>query len=161
MDADVIVIGSGQAGVPLADRLARAGSSVILVERSALGGTCSNYGCTPTKTMIASVERLRHVKDAAKMGITVGGDQQLLMIAQPYTKVPVRTKRPSKSAIPYCFQRRNLTGLSAGITSASSDLSLRKGMTVCVDAALLSDRIAKAATIFGDGFTPELCSKNL
>ncbi|NVL83685.1 FAD-dependent oxidoreductase, partial [Escherichia coli] len=53
MRTDVIVIGSGQAGVPLATRLAAAGKSVVLIERAALGGTCTNYGCTPTKTMVA------------------------------------------------------------------------------------------------------------
>ena len=49
-----IVIGSGQAGTPLAVALANAGRSTVLIERSNLGGTCVNVGCTPTKTMIAS-----------------------------------------------------------------------------------------------------------
>lgn len=49
-----LIIGSGQAGTPLAVALANAGRSTILVERSNLGGTCVNVGCTPTKTMIAS-----------------------------------------------------------------------------------------------------------
>src|SRR3954464_12288761 len=51
MNADVLVIGSGQAGVPLATRLAGAGKKVILVERKNLGGTCVNAGCTPRKTI--------------------------------------------------------------------------------------------------------------
>ena len=54
MDVDAIVIGSGQAGVPLATRLATSGRHTVLAERSRLGGTCINYGCTPTKTMVAS-----------------------------------------------------------------------------------------------------------
>lgn len=49
-----LIIGSGQAGTPLAVALANAGRSTILIERSNLGGTCVNVGCTPTKTMIAS-----------------------------------------------------------------------------------------------------------
>jgi pyruvate/2-oxoglutarate dehydrogenase complex dihydrolipoamide dehydrogenase (E3) component len=49
-----IVIGSGQAGTPLAVALANAGRSTVLIERANLGGTCVNVGCTPTKTMIAS-----------------------------------------------------------------------------------------------------------
>ena len=53
MDFDVIVIGTGQAGVPLASRLARDGRSVLLAERRDLGGTCVNTGCTPTKTLVA------------------------------------------------------------------------------------------------------------
>lgn len=49
-----LIIGSGQSGTPLAVALANAGRRTILIERSNLGGTCVNVGCTPTKTMIAS-----------------------------------------------------------------------------------------------------------
>ena len=49
-----IVIGSGQGGTPLCRALAEAGMRTALVERSHIGGTCINEGCTPTKTMIAS-----------------------------------------------------------------------------------------------------------
>lgn len=51
---DVLVIGSGQAGGPLATAFAGVGKRVVLVEREHVGGTCVNVGCTPTKTMIAS-----------------------------------------------------------------------------------------------------------
>jgi pyruvate/2-oxoglutarate dehydrogenase complex dihydrolipoamide dehydrogenase (E3) component len=71
MNADVIVVGSGQAGVPLATRLARAGRSVLLVERAQLGGTCINYGCTPTKTMVASARAAHVARTAARLGVRV------------------------------------------------------------------------------------------
>ena len=51
---DAIVIGAGQAGVPLSTALARAGRRTVLIEREHVGGTCINEGCTPTKTMVAS-----------------------------------------------------------------------------------------------------------
>src|SRR5438445_2371250 len=51
---DAIIIGSGQAGNPLAKALANAGRKTALGERAYVGGTCINYGCTPTKTMVAS-----------------------------------------------------------------------------------------------------------
>jgi pyruvate/2-oxoglutarate dehydrogenase complex dihydrolipoamide dehydrogenase (E3) component len=51
---DAIVIGTGQAGPPLAGRLAAAGMSVAIIERKLFGGTCVNTGCTPTKTLVAS-----------------------------------------------------------------------------------------------------------
>ncbi len=51
---DAIVIGSGQAGKPLALTLAEAGRKTAIVEREHVGGTCVNVGCTPTKTMVAS-----------------------------------------------------------------------------------------------------------
>jgi len=51
---DAIIIGSGQAGGPLAGALARGGWKTALIEREHVGGTCINEGCTPTKTMVAS-----------------------------------------------------------------------------------------------------------
>src|SRR4051812_43692579 len=72
MNVDVIVIGSGQAGVPLATRLAHAGKSVILAERAQLGGTCINYGCTPTKTMVASARAAHVARTSARLGVHTG-----------------------------------------------------------------------------------------
>ena len=69
MESDVLIIGSGQAGVPLATRMATAGKRVVLVERSALGGTCVNYGCTPTKTMIASARAAHVARTGARLGV--------------------------------------------------------------------------------------------
>jgi pyruvate/2-oxoglutarate dehydrogenase complex dihydrolipoamide dehydrogenase (E3) component len=72
MRADVIVVGSGQAGVPLAVRLAKAGRRVVLFERKELGGTCINYGCTPTKTMVASARAAHVARTAGRLGVQVG-----------------------------------------------------------------------------------------
>ncbi|HEY6097806.1 MAG TPA: FAD-dependent oxidoreductase, partial [Anaeromyxobacter sp.] len=69
MDFDAIVIGSGQAAVPLAARLAGRGKKVLLAERSELGGTCVNTGCTPTKTMIASARAAHVARTAARLGV--------------------------------------------------------------------------------------------
>lgn len=71
MKTDVIVIGSGQAGVPLATRLAGRKKSVLLLERAALGGTCTNYGCTPTKTMVASARAAHVARTAGRLGVRV------------------------------------------------------------------------------------------
>jgi Pyridine nucleotide-disulphide oxidoreductase len=51
---DAIIIGTGQAGPFLAQRLAAAGQKVAIVERKLFAGTCVNTGCIPTKTMVAS-----------------------------------------------------------------------------------------------------------
>jgi pyruvate/2-oxoglutarate dehydrogenase complex dihydrolipoamide dehydrogenase (E3) component len=69
---DAIVIGAGQAGVPLARDLAAAGRRVALVERAHVGGTCYNEGCTPTKTMIASARVAYLARRAADFGVTTG-----------------------------------------------------------------------------------------
>ena len=70
---DAIIIGAGQAGPPLAARLAEAGQRVALIERSHIGGTCVNDGCTPTKALVASARTARTVRKAADSGVTVGG----------------------------------------------------------------------------------------
>ena len=51
---DAIIIGTGQAGPPLARRIAGLGMKVAVIERGRFGGTCVNTGCTPTKTLVAS-----------------------------------------------------------------------------------------------------------
>ncbi len=70
---DALVIGTGQAGPPLAKRLAGAGMRVAIVERGAFGGTCINAGCTPTKTMIASAQAAHMARRAADFGVAIQG----------------------------------------------------------------------------------------
>jgi len=72
MDVDVVVIGTGQAGVPLAARLAKAGRRVLIAERAEPGGTCVNVGCTPTKTMIASARAAHVARTAGRLGVRAG-----------------------------------------------------------------------------------------
>src|SRR5512143_2144881 len=72
MDFDAIVIGSGQAAVPLTTRLAARGRKVLLAERGRLGGTCVNTGCTPTKTLIASARAAHVVRTAGRLGVQAG-----------------------------------------------------------------------------------------
>jgi len=66
---DAIIIGSGQGGKPLALALASAGWKTALVERDFLGGTCINYGCTPTKTMVASARVAYLARRAGDYGV--------------------------------------------------------------------------------------------
>ena len=69
---DAIVIGSGQAGSPLSQKLADRGWAVALVEKEHLGGTCVNTGCTPTKTMIASAQVAHYARNADRWGVRAG-----------------------------------------------------------------------------------------
>jgi len=71
---DAIIIGTGQAGPPLAGRLTGAGMKVAVIERKLFGGTCVNTGCIPTKTMVASAEAAYVARRAADFGISVTGD---------------------------------------------------------------------------------------
>ena len=69
---DAIIIGTGQAGPPLARRLAAAGMKVAIVERGRFGGTCVNTGCTPTKTLVASAYAVHMARRGAFYGFGAG-----------------------------------------------------------------------------------------
>jgi pyruvate/2-oxoglutarate dehydrogenase complex dihydrolipoamide dehydrogenase (E3) component len=69
---DAIVIGSGQGGTPLSRALADAGMRTALLERSHVGGTCINEGCTPTKTMVASARVAYLARRSADYGVASG-----------------------------------------------------------------------------------------
>jgi len=73
MRYDAIVVGSGQAGNPLAFRLADLGWSVALIEEKNLGGTCINVGCTPTKTMVHRAQVAHYARNAARWGVNTSG----------------------------------------------------------------------------------------
>ncbi|CAM5734901.1 FAD-containing oxidoreductase [Mycolicibacterium aubagnense] len=69
---DAIIVGAGQAGPPLAGRLVDAGHTVAVVERKLVGGTCVNYGCIPTKTLVASAYAAHLARRGAEYGIGTG-----------------------------------------------------------------------------------------
>src|SRR2546428_2140912 len=112
MDVDAIVIGSGQAGVPLATRLAASGRRTVLVERSRLGGTCINYGCTPTKTMIASARAAHMARTAERLGVSAG---------------PVRVDLPAVVARKNAIVRRGRESVERRIAGAGDRLRLLPG----------------------------------
>ncbi len=68
---DLIVIGAGPGGYPAAIRAAQLGASVAIVEKEALGGTCLNWGCIPTKTLIASASLYWHLRHSQTLGVSV------------------------------------------------------------------------------------------
>lgn len=67
----VVVIGAGPAGYVCAIRLAQLGQDVTVVEKEAVGGTCLNVGCIPSKALIAAGSLLHRISAADAMGITV------------------------------------------------------------------------------------------
>jgi pyruvate/2-oxoglutarate dehydrogenase complex dihydrolipoamide dehydrogenase (E3) component len=69
---DALVLGTGQAGKPLALDLGGAGRRTAVIEREYVGGTCVNVGCTPTKTMVASARVAYLARRAADYGVRCG-----------------------------------------------------------------------------------------
>ncbi len=70
---DAIIIGTGQAGPALADRLQREGWRIAVIERARIGGTCVNVGCTPTKTLVASAKAAYLTNHAQDFGVVIDG----------------------------------------------------------------------------------------
>src|ERR1700740_3309536 len=68
---DAIVIGTGQAGPPLAVRLGEKGMKGGIIERKRFGGTCVNNGCIPTKTLVASARAAHVARRAGDYGVTI------------------------------------------------------------------------------------------
>lgn len=67
---DAIIIGTGQAGPPLATRLSAAGMKIAVIERKLFGGTCVNTGCTPTKALVASAHAIHLARRAGDFGFS-------------------------------------------------------------------------------------------
>jgi pyruvate/2-oxoglutarate dehydrogenase complex dihydrolipoamide dehydrogenase (E3) component len=70
---DVIWIGTGQATGTVVPRLVQAGKTVAIVEGGRFGGSCVNYGCTPTKTIVASARAAHIARRGADFGVITGG----------------------------------------------------------------------------------------
>jgi pyruvate/2-oxoglutarate dehydrogenase complex dihydrolipoamide dehydrogenase (E3) component len=100
---DVLILGSGQAGNPLSSDFVKAAKRVALIERAEVAGTCINYGCTPTKTMVASAQRAWQAHHAPELGIELGA-----------VRVNIEQVRARKRKIVEQFRRSNEERFASG-----------------------------------------------
>lgn len=70
---NAIIIGTGQAGPPLAASFSGKGHKVAIIEKADLGGTCVNTGCTPTKAYVASARRAFIAGNSEELGVSIDG----------------------------------------------------------------------------------------
>ncbi len=70
---DAIIIGTGQSGPPLAERMTQEGMKTAIIERNLFGGTCVNVGCIPTKTLVASARAAHMARRGPDFGVTIDG----------------------------------------------------------------------------------------
>jgi pyruvate/2-oxoglutarate dehydrogenase complex dihydrolipoamide dehydrogenase (E3) component len=120
---DAVVIGAGQAGVPLSQALAGSGRSTALIEREHVGGTCINVGCTPTKTMVASAKTAYIHRRSAEYGVHNGP-----------VSVDMREVRSRKRAMVDSFRASNLRRIEAaeGLDLISGEASFTGPRTLAV-----------------------------
>ena len=95
------IIGGGPAGYTAAEKAAKAGKDVVLFEQTALGGTCLNVGCIPTKTLLYSAKQYYNAKNAAKYGVTVAE------VAFDYAKMAQRKTKVVRKLVAGIKQRLN------------------------------------------------------
>lgn len=69
---DICVIGAGSGGLSVAAAAAAFGVPVVLIEKGKMGGDCLNYGCVPSKALIAAAKRVKCITDATRFGIATG-----------------------------------------------------------------------------------------
>ncbi|MDA7949744.1 MAG: FAD-dependent oxidoreductase, partial [Hyphomicrobiaceae bacterium] len=69
IEPDICVIGAGSGGLSVAAAAAQFGVDVVLIEKAKMGGDCLNYGCVPSKAMIASAKCAQSMRDAGRFGI--------------------------------------------------------------------------------------------
>lgn len=69
-ECDVLILGAGQAASPLM-ALTKSGKKVIVAERGHVGGSCVNFGCTPTKAVLASARLAAQARRAAEFGLRI------------------------------------------------------------------------------------------
>ncbi len=70
IDADICVIGAGSGGLSVAAAAAAFGQKVVLIEKGKMGGDCLNYGCVPSKALLAAGKRAQDMRTAAPFGIS-------------------------------------------------------------------------------------------
>jgi dihydrolipoamide dehydrogenase len=85
----IAIIGAGPGGYVAAIRAAQSGASVTIIEAYEVGGTCLNWGCIPTKVLIASAEALNRARDIKSFGIDLTGEvtPNLLNIQERKNKI--------------------------------------------------------------------------
>ncbi len=66
---DVCIIGAGAAGLSVAATASQMGAKVVLIESGKMGGDCLNYGCVPSKTLIACARAAKTIRESEKYGI--------------------------------------------------------------------------------------------
>jgi pyruvate/2-oxoglutarate dehydrogenase complex dihydrolipoamide dehydrogenase (E3) component len=66
---DICVVGGGAAGLSVAAGAAQMGAETVLIERATMGGDCLNYGCVPSKALLAAAKAVRHAHEAGRFGL--------------------------------------------------------------------------------------------
>jgi len=121
MNFDIIIIGSGPGGYVAAIRASQLGKKVCVIEKSALGGICLNWGCIPAKSLLKSAEVYQYVKHAGDYGIEIEGEGKI-----NFSKIIERSREVANGmskGIEYLF-KKNKIELVQGIGKLQKNRSI-------------------------------------
>jgi pyruvate/2-oxoglutarate dehydrogenase complex dihydrolipoamide dehydrogenase (E3) component len=158
---DAIVIGTGQSGPFLAERLAQAGQRVAIIERGRFGGTCVNTGCIPTKALVASAYAAHMTRRAGEFGIQMAGP-----IATDMKRVKARKDEisgKSRSAVESLLKSTPNCTVYQGHARFESSLQVRVGEELLSAPQIFINVGARAAipSMPGVADTPYLTNSTL
>jgi len=105
---DAIIIGTGQAGPSLAQRMTREGMKTAIIERKLFGGTCVNVGCIPTKALVASARAAHMARRGGDFGVTIDGQIRVDM-ARVKARKDAIVKQSSDGVTNWLKSMENLT----------------------------------------------------
>lgn len=95
---DLAIIGAGSGGLSVAAAAAQFGQKVILFEKGKMGGDCLNYGCIPSKALIAASKQAQAFRTAGKYGISIVEPQVNFKKVQAYVQSVIAAIAPNDSA---------------------------------------------------------------
>lgn len=119
---DLVVLGGGPAGLTAAFTALAGGHSVAVIERNLLGGTCVNFGCTPSKSLVRAARAVFDARDGVKFGYTLDGSTPRVNFADVMTRVREMRAASSKGSA------------AAAVAAAGIDMFLGDARFVGADA---------------------------
>ncbi len=95
--ADICVIGAGSGGLSVAAGAAQLGRKVVLIERHKMGGDCLNYGCVPSKSLIAAAHHAYAIRRAPEFGVEAGAPRTDFARVMKHVKSVIAAIEPNDS----------------------------------------------------------------
>lgn len=134
---DICVIGAGSGGLTVAAAAASFGVSVVLVEKGKMGGDCLNYGCVPSKALLAAAKQAQAMRTGAKFGITPVEPQVNFKAVMAHVKSVISSIAPNDSV-------ERFTALGVRVIQAEGKFTDRR--TVAAGDAIIKARRFVVAT---------------
>ena len=110
---DICVIGAGAAGLTVAAAAASFGVSVVLIEQGPMGGDCLNYGCVPSKALLAAAKHAQTVREGARFGVSAGEPQINFTMVREHIRGVIAGIEPNDSI-------ERFTGLGVKVIEAEA-----------------------------------------